>query len=93
MRSGMRAPLDSPRKISGSPRLHATCLTCLIFFMLITLDDAPSTVKSFETSATSRPLTRANPAIFPSAGVRARIEGRCETANCPDSEKLFGSMR
>ena len=36
MRSGMRAPLDSPSKTSGSPRCWATCFTCLIFFMLIT---------------------------------------------------------
>ena len=60
MRSGMRAPVDSPRNTSGKPRLHAACFTCLIFFMLTTLtDEAPSTVKSFDTSATSRPAIRA----------------------------------
>ena len=68
MRSGMRAPLDSPSRTSGRPRFAATCFTCLIFFMLITDDDAPSTVKSFDTSATSRPAMRAKPATLPSAG-------------------------
>jgi hypothetical protein len=93
MRSGMRAPLDSPSSTSGSPRLVATCFTCLIFFMLMTLDDAPSTVKSFETSPTSRPSMRANPATLPSAGVRARISGRCEVANMPDSLNEPASIR
>ena len=93
MRSGMRAPLDSPSSTSGSPRLAATCFTCLIFFMLITDDDAPSTVKSFDTSAISRPAMRAKPATLPSAGVLWRTSGRTPTANMPDSIKLSGSTR
>ena len=93
MRSGMRAPLDSPSRTSGRPRFAATCFTCLIFFMLMTDDEAPSTVKSFDTSATSRPPMRAKPATLPSAGVLWRTSGRMATANMPDSMKLSGSIR
>ncbi len=91
MRSGIRAPLDSPRKTKGRPRVFATSLTWRIFFMLITLDEAPSTVKSFDTTATVRPAMRPKPAILPSAGVRSRISGRIDAANSPDSVKLPGS--
>src|SRR5689334_6653658 len=93
MRSGIRAPLDSPSSTSGMPRFAATCFTCLIFFMLITADEAPSTVKSLDTSATSRPSMRPKPAILPSAGVLCFTSGRTLRAKRPDSMKLSLSSR
>ena len=53
--------------------------------MFTTLEEAPSTVKSFDTSAISRPSIRANPAIFPSAGVFCLTSGRIARARRPDS--------
>ena len=91
MRSGMRAPADSPRNTSGSPLALAMSFTCLIFLPLIWLLDAPSTVKSLDTTPTSRPSTRPKPATLPSAGVRSRSSARNEVAYRPDSTKLPSS--
>jgi len=57
MTSGMRAPVDSPRKIIGRPRAVATFFTCPTFEVLTSLLEAPITVKSLDTMATSRPST------------------------------------
>ncbi|CFN72245.1 Uncharacterised protein [Bordetella pertussis] len=57
MRSGMRAPVDSPRKISGRPFLVATSRIWRIFLPLTTELDAPITVKSLATTATLRAWT------------------------------------
>ena len=61
--------------------------------MLMTLEEAPSTVKSFDTSAMSRPASFAKPAILPSAGVLCRTSARMPRAKRPDSMKLPGSTR
>jgi len=61
--------------------------------MLTTLLDAPSTVKSLETIATSRPEMRAKPVTLPSAGVLCRTSARMLRAWRPDSAKLPGSTR
>jgi len=78
---------------SGRPRLLATCFTCLIFFMLITALEAPSTVKSFDTSAISRPSILAKPATLPSAGVLCLTSGRLLRAKRPDSMNEPSSIR
>ncbi|MNC99508.1 hypothetical protein D3C83_178250 [compost metagenome] len=61
--------------------------------MLMTLEEAPSTVKSFETIETSRPAMRAKPAILPSAGVLCLTSGRSARAKRPDSMNEPGSIR
>ena len=58
MVSGMRAPDDSPRNTIGRPRCVATRFICPIFLPLVALLDAPFTVKSLDTTATSRPSMR-----------------------------------
>ena len=75
MWSGMRAPEDSPRKTSGSPRDVATRFMCAILRPLVDDEDAPITVKSLETTATSRSSMRPKPAILPSAGRAVAILG------------------
>ena len=52
--SGRRAPVDSPISTSGMPRSVAVRFMCAIFLLLVALVDAPFTVKSFTTMATSR---------------------------------------
>jgi len=44
---------------SGMPRSVAVRFMCPIFLLLVALVDAPLTVKSLTTIATSRPLIRA----------------------------------
>lgn len=57
--SGSRAPEDSPSHTIGRPRAAATRRMCAILRMLVRLLEAPFTVKSLETIATSRPSMRA----------------------------------
>ena len=92
MWSGMRAPEDSPRNTSGSPRWVATRFMCAILRPLVEDDDAPITVKSLATTATSRPSMRPKPAILPSAGVRSRSSRReLDVPKSPNSMKVPGS--
>jgi hypothetical protein len=53
--SGRRAPVDSPTTTSGMPRSVAVRFMCATFLLLVALVDAPLTVKSLTTIATSRP--------------------------------------
>ena len=92
MWSGMRAPEDSPRNTSGSPRDVATRFMCAILRPLVDDEEAPITVKSLATTATSRASMRPKPAILPSAGVRSRSSRReLEVPRRPDSMKEPGS--
>ena len=47
---------------------------------VIAADDAPLTVKSFDTTAASRPSMRPNPATLPSAGVMPHSPGLFDVA-------------
>ena len=53
--SGSRAPVDSPMMTSGMPRSVAVRFMCATFLLLVALVEAPFTVKSLTTAATSRP--------------------------------------
>jgi hypothetical protein len=55
MASGSRAPVDSPMMTSGTPRSVAVRFMCATFLLLVALVEAPLTVKSLITAATSRP--------------------------------------
>ncbi|MOA40793.1 hypothetical protein D3C78_1626980 [compost metagenome] len=55
MVSGRRAPDDSPMKTMGMPRCVATRFMCATLRALVAPLDAPSTVKSLETTAAQRP--------------------------------------
>ena len=69
----------------------ATRFMCAILRPLVDDDDAPITVKSLATTATSRPSMRPKPAILPSAGVRSRSSRReLDVANRPDSMNVPG---
>ena len=93
MLSGMRAPDDSPKKTSGKPRSVATRLTWPILRMLVMLDEAPLTVKSFETTPIVRPSNLAKPVILPSAGVDSRSpDSSAETPSKPASSQEPSSM-
>ena len=91
MSSGRRAPVDSPRNTSGMPRSVAMRFMCPILLPLVAPVEAPFTVKSLTTTATSRPSILPKPAILPSAGVSSRSAGLAEVPNRPDSMKLPGS--
>ena len=55
MASGNRAPVDSPMTRTGA-RARSRCASwCATFLLLVALVEAPLMVKSFTTSATSRP--------------------------------------
>ncbi len=58
MVSGIRAPELSPSNTSGSPRWAATRFIWPILRPLVAVLEAPLTVQSLETSATSRPSMR-----------------------------------
>ena len=75
------------------PESFATCFTCLIFLPLMTLLDAPSTVKSFEMTATGRWCMDPNPVTLPSAGLLSRTSARCDVDRRPDSKKLPASSK
>ena len=73
--SGMRAPVDSPRKIIGAPRCAARSFMCAILRPLTCALDAPMTVKSLATTAQG-PISACVPSI----------EARCEVLS--SSSKL-----
>ena len=69
---------------AGESVPNITRRICPILRMLVRLLDAPFTVKSLETTATSRPSMRAYPAILPSAGVFPAF-GITDSPRSPDS--------
>ena len=82
MRSGMRAPLDSPRSIKGRPRWLATCFTCLIFFMLTSNFVVQSGIKVHLPNAISSEVVRSENVVVTLTGT-----------NDGKSPRYFGNPR
>ena len=60
---------------SGMPRSVAVRFMCATFLLLVALVEAPLTVKSLTTTATSRPSILPKPAILPSVSVSSASSG------------------